>query len=403
MNKTHILIVDDSRLVITRLSALLTRLGYKVTAKQNPISALTWLKIPGNFPNLIISDVMMPEMTGHEFIHHVRADPTTAHLPIILLTANDEISDKVAGFTAGADDYLLKSVSPTELELRVKALLTRRQVSSPTQPRTEAKTITVFSLRGGVGTTSLAVNLSIALAQLWGIQVPLLDLALKNGHCSMMLNVKPNATLTSLAAWEDDSIEVETIENLLLKHKSGVKLLAAPVSPVEAELITPATVDLPWPYLRASYPFLIIDGGSHLVEPVLTVLERTQVILLLLAPELASIKAAIDAMQVFEQLGYDPEHVLPVINCTFPNHGLPQNKIEAALGRQAASVIPYDPNIFVQAINTGQPAMSANPNSPAGQAMAGLAYKLSSAEMEAKEIAKPSHLLTKIRKLAGTV
>lgn len=400
MSQKHILVVDDSQMVTKMMHMLLTRLGYTVTVKNSPVEALKWLRLPGNLPDLLISDVLMPEMNGHEFIKQVRSDPMAAHLPVILLTAQKGMDDKIAGFEAGADDYLVKPVNPTELELRVKALLARAQAGPAVQHQPEAKVISVFSLRGGAGTTSMAVNLSVALARLWDIQVPLLDLALKNGHCALMLNLKPKYTLAYLAEWEEDVLEAEAIENLLLKHETGVKLLPAPISPIEAETVTPAMLDKVWPYLRASYSYLVVDAGSQLNDPTLTALDRSQAIILMLTPELASLKAAVDALSVFDQLGYEPDRILPVINWTFPQHGLPQKNIATALGRQIAAVIPYDRVAFVQAINSGRPLLAADPTQQAALAITSLAYRLTAKEMEAREVARPSQLLTWARKLA---
>ena len=139
---------------------------------------------------------MMPEMSGYEFIRQVRATPSVDHLPIILLTAKGDLAERIAGFEAGADDYLTKPINAVELEQRVEALLSRKRAVANCP---EATIITVFSLRGGVGTTSVAVNLSIALAHLWDIRVLLADMALKNGHCAMMLNLAPNRSLADLA------------------------------------------------------------------------------------------------------------------------------------------------------------------------------------------------------------
>jgi pilus assembly protein CpaE len=396
MSQGHILVVDDSEMVTQMMRMLLGRLGYAVTLKTSAIDALKWLRVPGNLPDMIMSDVMMPEMDGQEFIRRVRSDPLTTHLPVIMLTAHEDQDKKIEGFEAGADDYLVKPVDPIELNMRVKALLARSQRF--VQPRSEAKTITVFSLRGGVGTTSLAVNLSASLAHLWGIEVPLLDMALKNGNCGLFLDTKSKNTISRLVTWDTPTVEPDIIEQLLIKHPSGIKLLAAPLSPAEAELITPEVVDRAWPYLRASYPFLVVDGGSQLSEPTLTLLERSHTILLMLAPELASVKAAVDTMRVFEQLGYDLDRVMPVVNWTFPQYGLPQKNLEAALKHQINTIIPHDSKAFIQAVNSGQPSFITNPTSPSSLAIATLAYDLSTQEMANKEIAQPSKLLSWIRR-----
>jgi len=402
MIQAHILVVDDSRLAATIVAEYLTKLGHQVTIKANAVEALNWLHAPGHLPQLIISDVMMPEMSGHEFVRQVRATPPTDHLPVILLTARGGLAERLAGFEAGADDYLVKPINAVELGQRVEALLSRKQAVADCP---EATIITLFSLRGGVGTTSMAVNLSIALARLWDIQVLLADMALKNGHCAMMLNLAPNRSLADLARQKQPTFEPEAIETLLLNHESGMRLLPAPASPAEAEMITPAVIDQIWPYFCTAYPFVVIDAGSELNEVTLAVLSRSHTVLLMLAPELGSLKAATDALQILTRLNLETTQVLPVINWTFSHDGLPQKSIEATLGRPAVGVIPYARTAFTRAINTGRPILTTNPTAQASLAIASLAYHLSSAEIKAKEshTANPSQLLIWVRKLVQAV
>jgi pilus assembly protein CpaE len=399
MVQAHILVVDDSRPAATIVAEYLTKIGHQVTVKANAVEALNWLHAPCQVPDLIISDVMMPEMSGYEFVRQVRAIPPNDRLPIILLTAKGDLAERLAGFEAGADDYLVKPVNAAELRQRVDALLSRKQAMADCP---ESTIITVFSLRGGVGTTSMAVNLSIALAHLWNIRVLLADMALKNGHCAMMLNLAPTRSPADLAREQRPTFDSEAIEPLLLNHESGVQLLPAPVSPAEAELITPALVDRLWPYFCATYPFVVIDAGSELNELTLAILSRSHIVLLMLAPELGSLKAATDAIQILKRLHLETTQILPVINWTFSHDGLTQKSIEAALDRPAVGVIPYARTAFTRAINTRRPILTTDPTTQASLAIASLAYDLSSAKIKAGEnhTGNPSQLLTWVRKLA---
>jgi pilus assembly protein CpaE len=395
----HILVIDDDKIITKTMTLILTRLGYEVTTHNDPAIALKWLQVPGNFPDLIITDVTMPEMTGYEFVQQVRSAPVTAHLPVIMLTAMMDIDNKVEGFKAGADDYLTKPVDRTELEWRIKALLARAEKANPASNHHEAKIISVFSLRGGVGTTTVAANLSIALANLWEKEVPLLDMALTRGHCAMMFNINPKHTIADIVGWDSGAIEAATVEKLLIKHKSGVRLLAAPKSILDAELIDPSVIDRVWPYLRAKFPFVVVDAGSDFVEPTLTVFERSHTIIMLLAPELGSLKAAVDAYQVFDQISINHSKIIPVVNEIFPGNGIPQKHIEKTLKQEIETVIPYNRTAFSDAINSGQPHIMSSPNSQASRAIATLAYKLSAEEMQDDLIEAPSPLLGWVRKL----
>ncbi len=400
MSLTHILVIDDDEEAAKLVAITLTRRNYMVTTKTDPIAALKWLRIPGNSPAMIILDVMMPGIDGFQFLRQLRGDPALAQLPVILLTARSQLDDKIAGFEAGADDYLVKPVTPTELELRIKAVLARGKAKQAGEESGEATVLSVFSLRGGAGTTSIAVNLACSMAIMWGIQVPLLDLSLRSGHCAWMLNLKTRHTISDLAKQNDNIVDPELVESFLLKHETGVKLLAGPLNPIEAETITPSVLDQAWPYLRSAYRFMLIDAGGDLSDTTLTALERSHVVVLVIPPEIIGLKSGTDALRIFDQLSFEPAQIVPIINNIFPQDGLSRKNVAAALRREIAAEIPYEKTAFVQAINTGDVLMLSAPKSAAATAIAKLAYDLSLPSMDDKEIERPSELLTRVRKLS---
>jgi pilus assembly protein CpaE len=399
MENAHILVVEDSEVTLFKLKAILVRLGYTVTTHSDPVKALEWLKSAPALPNLIFSDVHMPQMNGFDFVRRVKTSPATASIPVILLTSATDVADRISGLQAGADDYLSKAITPTELELRVKAMLARSNVAEGTFSQSAARTISVFSLRGGVGTTSVAVNLTIALSQLWGFEAILWDMALLAGHGSFLLNLKPAKTISMFADWQEAAVEEKLVTDLLLKHTSGIKFFPAPLKPSEAELVTLKTIDLVWPHLQGNSAFLVVDCGNHFTEPVLTILERSDTIVLMLAPELASVKSAADAMQIFTQMGMPAEKIVLVVNNTFPNHHTPLNKYASIFGDKPMHEIPYDTTNFIKAINAGEPILLAAPKSEASLAISSLAYKLSAKQMETNKLKQTSQLLESVRRL----
>jgi pilus assembly protein CpaE len=380
--KKHILIVEDSEITLYKLKAILIRLGYLVTAHDNSTTALGWLKTTMEVPDLIISDVMMPGMDGYELIKNIRSETKTKAIPVILLTSQSDLKDKVAGLEAGADDYVSKTVSPAELELRVKALLTRSQGDLKSISQSAAKTFTVFSLRGGVGTTSIAVNLSIAIAQMLDIETCLWDMALSSSQCALLLNLKPTNTPVSLVEWPEETIEESLLRTMLLNHETGIKLLPAPQAFEEADLINKKIVDLIWPQLQTISPYTVVDAGNHFTDPVISILERSDVILYVLAPELASVNAAYQALRIFDEMGFDSNKVLLILNEIVPRSALNAEKISKALKKPVFADIPFDTINFVKAINQGTPYLSLVPKSDSSTMLSKIAYRLTAGKKE---------------------
>lgn len=382
--KDKILIVEDSDITLYKLKAVLIRLGYDVTAFDNPLKAMEWLNSIEQVPDLIISDVSMPGMNGYEFIHQIKGKEKTKKIPIILLTSHVDIRDKVQGLEAGADDYLGKTVGVAELELRVKALLARKHADDSTITQISARSISVFSLRGGVGVSSISVNLAVAISKLWGIETCLWDMAMGAGQCALMMNLKPVSTIVSISDWAEAALDDTTLNSMLLKHESGVLLMPAPVSVEELELVTTRTIDLVWSGVVALAPYLIIDNGSHLTDQTLAILERSDIILLVISDDLASINAGYQAIKVFSDIGFPPGKVQVVLNHNSPITSFTREQISESLKKSVLVEIPYDGKNMIKSINQGTPYIQSVPKSDTSMAIAALAYRISSSQMEPK-------------------
>ena len=131
VSQPQILVVDNSQLEAKAIAQYLTDMGYRSSVKKDLVEATNWLCTPGNMADLIISDATMSQTNGHEFIRKIRADPSAIYPLVILLAEEDDLNEKIAGFKAGADDYLVKPVDAVELNMRVRALLARTQALRP--------------------------------------------------------------------------------------------------------------------------------------------------------------------------------------------------------------------------------------------------------------------------------
>jgi len=371
VNET-IYIVDDNELNLKLISAVLKSVGYNTVTAQNAAEALA--NIGTVRPNLAILDVMMPDMDGYELCRRLRSRPDTSNIPIIILTALTELDERLKAFDAGADDFIPKPFQPLELQARVKVLLRRFVPQDTPITNLQAETTAVFSLRGGVGVSTIASNLSVGFAQIWSLPVALVDLALMNGQCALMLDVPLRNSWGDLANVRADEIDPEILQRVLLRHESGLRLLACPKRPEEAELLGAEQVQHTLTLLKQQFEYLVIDLPHDFSAITLAALDAADRIILLLSPELASVRCTSIAMDVFDKLNYPPEKIKLLLNWTFSGKGLARAEIEKAIKRKVDMVFPNAGDVLVSALTIGKPPVFQDPGGAIGALFEDLAY-----------------------------
>ena len=220
-----ILIIDDDSETLRLISLMLQRQGYQTITGHNGDEGVVFAK--HELPDLIILDIMMPEVNGYTVAKHLRAEPATSEIPILMFTAKSQIDDKVAGFEAGADDYLTKPVHPVELVAHIKALLTRRASRQPDkaiQPK-QGFTIGVIGAKGGLGVSSTVLNLGIALSERSELDVVCVELFPGRGIWGQELGLADTQGLENILRSKPGDITVELIEKNLINTLFGVRLL----------------------------------------------------------------------------------------------------------------------------------------------------------------------------------
>lgn len=387
---TRVLAVDDSAVILRLISQTLSKEGYQVVTCGNGPEALKTLSEVT--PELVILDVMMPEMDGYEVCRQIRSRPSSATIPVMMLTALDSLENKIKGYEAGADDYLTKPFDPAELQLRVQALLRRSGFPLTDQAAGQhlGKVIAVFSLRGGTGVSSIAANLAAGLAQLWSTPTALADLAFTAGHSALMLNLSPRTSWANLVRREEGDIDPMLIDQVLLTHSSGVRVLAAPRRADIGESITLEDVRLVLGLLTQIYEYLVLDLPHDLSELTLAALDKADQVLMVIAPELGSVMNAAAALEIFESLGYAKDKMNLVLNQIYEHRYLTQVDIEAALNRRINVVIPFAADILVPAINCGVPPVLSAPTAEIGALMEDLAFFVSKEDRRSQPPAVPS-------------
>jgi CheY-like chemotaxis protein/MinD-like ATPase involved in chromosome partitioning or flagellar assembly len=234
-----ILIIDDDLDTLRLVGMMLQKQGYQIIAASNGQQGLDLAF--AEIPNLILLDVMMPQMDGYEVARNLRSNPRTVNIPILMFTAKSQLDDKVTGFEAGADDYLTKPTHPAELQAHVRALLARAsksKVNPPTGPASDkpAHVIGVLGARGGLGATTIALNLASAVEQISKTIVILAEFRPGQGTLVDNLGIPKPKGLAELLNTPVKEITRDIIKEKINKHKSGLRILCASSQPRDASL-----------------------------------------------------------------------------------------------------------------------------------------------------------------------
>ena len=220
----RILVVDDDPGALKLNHYALQRQGYEVATVSNGPDALT-LAQQERF-DLAILDIMMPGMDGYEVCRRLRRNPTTANLPILMLTARALVRDKVSGFRSGTDEYITKPLLPSELVARVKALLLRSSLNQDGGARLRGHLLGFAGVKGDVGTSTLASNVAHVLAHS-GHSVLLADLS-PSSKTMQALEVAPSRALGDLLGASPPDISARRLEPCLVELAGGLKVLPTP-------------------------------------------------------------------------------------------------------------------------------------------------------------------------------
>jgi pilus assembly protein CpaE len=353
-----ILVIDDNADLLQMMRLILQERGkHEVILSADGADGLS--RALTSPPDLAIIDVMMPGITGYDVVRRLREQPQTADTPILILTARGQIIDRQTALQAGADDHVAKPVTPQALLAKVDELLALRK--APSAKVGGGKVVSLVSLRGGVGVTTLAVNLALSGVRAAGgaTRVCLVDFSPASGQAALHLRVKAQQTWAALPGLGSNPSPTD-LTGLLTAHPSGLQLLAAPFEPTFANTLSASLVDGALAGLRSHFNLVVVDTPPLIDVAAAATLDSSDHIILVLTPEVGAIQATVAMLQVMDEV---QEKVMVVLNQVSPQPGLPQATIEKALRRPVASQMPYDP-AQAAALPQGKPLAWTQPSSP---------------------------------------
>ena len=366
-----ILIIDDDLDTLRLVGLMLQRQGYRISAATNGSQGLT--KALEERPDLILLDVMMPDMDGYEVTRRLRKNPATSSTPILMFTAKTQLDDKVTGFEVGADDYLTKPTHPTELQAHVKALLARvihkdTEITTASHEQ-QGYVIGVVASRGGLGVSSLAANLAASLFTRTQMDVILAEMTPGQGTLSFDLGTPNQKGLTELLQGSAVEVTREKVQSLLSPHSSGLKLLLASENPRDVTLTSQINnYEVLVARLASLAHFVVLDLGVGLPQFVQKILPMCHERIVVLEGTPTTIQQARFLIDEIVNLGIDGKGITAVLNNRIRSEAqMPWTQVQEKLGHSIAVTLTPAPELFLQAARMQTPAVLCQPTNVTSQ------------------------------------
>jgi pilus assembly protein CpaE len=371
---SRVLVVAAQPAIQLQSGSMLRRDGHAIVVAADAQEGLR--RWAADRPDLIVLDDDLPGPTGLELVGRIRqAEPVGTHTPIILLGSTSDIDAKVRALRAGADDYLGKPIHPQELSARVRGLLARfarPQIGSRHQ--NFGRVHAYYGAKGGVGTTTLAINTAIALHRELKRSVALVDANLQFGDHRVFLDLGPDQR-SIVDAITATAIDAEVVRRVVVRHDSGIDLLLAPPSPESAELVSGDQHHLlrVIEVLRSMYDYVVVDMDNRLDDHMLDVIGAADRLVVVLTADLSCLKNVRLVLETMGKLGVPDERLMLVLNRANAFTGISAKSVESVLKTQIAQQIVNDYRSAISSLNSGAPFMANKPESALSRAVLELA------------------------------
>ncbi|TAK20201.1 MAG: CobQ/CobB/MinD/ParA nucleotide binding domain-containing protein [Chloroflexota bacterium] len=362
-NPLRVLIVDDSADTRENLMRLLAfEDGIEVIGAA-PDGRLGVEAARRGKPDIVLMDLTMPTMDGIAAAEAIRVECPSTH--VVMMSVHDEPEALRRAMLAGAREFLVKPFGPDELVATLNRVAERRAADRavapvPATPGVQhGRMISVFGPKGGVGRTTVACNLAVAIRQTTGQRVALVDANLQFGDVGIVLGLKPTKSIVDLVPHIAE-IDADLLGEVVSRHHSGIDVLLAPPRPEMAELVTADYLKRILGKMREAYDVVVVDTAPNFSETMLATLDISDRILVLLTVEMHTIKNTRLFLEVAGQLGYPREKLTLVLNRADSTGGIEITEIERALGHRVNARIVSDGRTTTYALNHGEPFVIAN-------------------------------------------
>lgn len=321
-------------------------------------------------PDVMLMDINMPEMDGIAATEAISAEDP--NIQVIIMSVQGETDYLRRAMLAGAREFLIKPVGADELYKSIRhvhklgasrpkmvASSGGAETSAPTDDRPKGQLFSVFSPKGGVGTSTIAANLAVAIRQFTNKKVVLVDGNLTLGDLNVILNLVSKHTILELTQ-RINEIDSDLINDILVTHNSQVKVLLSPPNPQDGESVSADNLQTILEALQREFDYVIVDTQSSFQDRALSVMDIADQILVIMTLEMTCIKDIKLFLEVAELLNYPDEKIFLVLNKADNRLGIRVDNVEHNIKHKIGLQIGNAPNEVTLSINQGVPMVISN-------------------------------------------
>jgi pilus assembly protein CpaE len=394
MATPKILIVDDDLNIQRILVFALKQEGYETVLASDGETGVQMAL--SEKPDLILMGAAMSRLDGYTATAQIRSNEQGTRVPIILVSEEASVQQRVRALRAGADDEIVKPFNRLELLARIKALLARNATDPVLAADVDAggKIIAFYPAKGGVGTTTIAINTAIALARVLQKRVLVMDANLQFGDFRVFLDLGlDNASIVN--AISEPDLDGDLLRTMVVHHETGVDVLLAPPNPAAGDIVVerahaaPDSLTNLLKETRRAYDYTVIDMSKAIDDFNLQLFDEADLIFVVMTADLSCLKNVRLVLETLDSLGYQRNKVELVLNRANANTGINLANAEEALGRSVEFQILNDHRTAMGALNSGAPIMSGRPESPLGKSLSAFAREIEKETIAAAQRRKP--------------
>lgn len=359
-----LLLVDDDIDTLRLVGLMLERQGYKIIAANNGHQAIKLAKEEN--PDLILLDVMMPDLDGFEVARMLRSNPGTVETPIIMFTAKSQVEDRVIGLEAGADAYLSKPTQPRELFAQVKAMLSRRRKTQPTPAAAASRgmLIGVISSKGGLGVSTVAVNLGIMIREETRDDIIIAEYRPGYGGISLDLGYNQPDGLHQLLQKDPSEISMREVDLEIITHGTGVRLLLASPDPDDGQYLGEVeNFDAITQNIQYLGKYVIIDLGSTINRVARNTIPSMDKVIIVMEPTPDNLTQTKKMLAAVRNMGQSDSSIILMLNNRVRSSvQLGWSEIQDELDFEVSTVITPAPELAYQGSMDNMPMVVIQPD-----------------------------------------